>query len=76
LNANIFRDGLDYAVYITTDTMMLQIPAEIPEAITWAKNKSECSQTFKIRAEASLVFPLLVAATFKKIYDEEMLDKD
>ena len=77
LNANIFRDGLDYAVYITTaqEYDASDSGGNPQEAITWAKIKVNAPNV-KIRAEASLVFPLLVAATFKKIYDEEMLDKD
>ena len=67
LNANIYRDGLDYAVYITTadEHDASDSGGDIQEAITWAKIKVNAPNV-KVRAEASLVFPLLVASTFAK----------
>jgi deoxyhypusine synthase len=67
LNANIFREGLDYAVYITTaqEYDASDSGGNQQEAITWAKLKVNAPNV-KVRAEASLVFPLLVAATFGK----------
>ena len=71
LNANIFREGLDYAVYITTATEhdASDSGGNQQEAMTWAKIKLN-AQNVKVIAEASLVFPLLVAATFAKRYHE------
>ena len=68
LNANIFRDGLDYAVYITTadESDASDSGGNIQEAISWAKIKVNAPNV-KVRAEASLVFPLIVAATFAKM---------
>ena len=65
LNANIFRDGLDYAVYITTaqEYDASDSGGNPQEAMTWAKLKVDALNV-KIRAEATLVFPLIVAATF------------
>lgn len=65
LNSNIFRDGLDYAVYITTASGHdgSDSGGNQEEAKTWAKIKVHAPQV-KITAEASIVFPLLVAATF------------
>jgi len=67
LNANIFKEGLDYVVYINT-----AIPDDASdsggnqeEAITWSKIKPNALRV-KVYGEASLVFPLLVAATFAK----------
>ena len=67
LNANIFREGLDYAVYITTanEYDASDSGGNQQEAITWAKIKVNAPNV-KVRAEASLVFPILVAATFAK----------
>lgn len=67
LNANIFREGLDYAVYITTATEhdASDSGGNQQEAMTWAKIKLNAPNV-KVIAEASLVFPLLVAATFAK----------
>ncbi len=68
LNANIYRDGLDYAVYITTaqEYDASDSGGNPQEAMTWAKLKVNAPNV-KVRAEATLVFPLLVAATFGKI---------
>ena len=72
LNANIFREGLDYAVYITTadESDASDSGGNPQEAISWAKIKVN-APTIKVRAEASLVFPLLVAATFAKRCQKE-----
>lgn len=67
LNANIFRDGLDYAVYVTTaqEYDASDSGGNPQEAMTWAKLKVDAPNV-KIRCEATIAFPLLVAATFKK----------
>lgn len=69
LNANIFREGLDYAVYITTaqEYDASDSGGNQQEAMTWAKIKINAPNV-KVRAEASLIFPLIVAATFAKRY--------
>lgn len=66
-NANMFRNGADFSVYINTapeydgsDTGALP-----EEAISWGKILPEAKRV-KIFAEASLVFPLIVAKTFAK----------
>ena len=67
LNANIFREGLDYAVYITTaqEYDASDSGGNQQEAMSWAKIKVNAPNV-KVRAEASLIFPLLVAQTFAK----------
>jgi deoxyhypusine synthase len=67
LNANIYRDGVDYAVYVTTaeEADASDSGGNAQEAITWAKIKVNAPNV-KVHAEATLVFPLLVAATFAK----------
>ncbi|HIH31877.1 TPA: deoxyhypusine synthase [Candidatus Woesearchaeota archaeon] len=67
LNANIFRDGLDYAVYITTaqEYDASDSGGNPQEAMTWAKLKVDAPNV-KIRADASIVFPLIVAGVFGK----------
>jgi len=72
LNANIYRDGVDYAVYITTadESDASDSGGNAQEAISWAKIKVNAPNV-KVKAEASLIFPMLVAATFKKKYDEK-----
>jgi len=72
LNANIYRDGVDYAVYITTadEFDASDSGGNAQEAISWAKIKVNAPNV-KIKSEASIIFPLLVAATFKKKYDRD-----
>ncbi len=67
LNANIFRDGLDYAVYINTADEFdgSDSGAMTEEAITWGKIKTT-AQHVKVHGDATILFPLLVAATFGK----------
>ncbi len=65
-NINLYRDGADYAVYITTAMEFegSNAGANVEEAISWGKVKAEAEHV-KINAEASLVFPLIAYAAFK-----------
>jgi len=67
LNANIFRDGVDYAVYITTAQTYdgSDSGGNTEEAITWAKIKPDARHVI-VNSDATLTFPMLVAATFAK----------
>ncbi len=71
LNANIFADGVDYAVYITTaqEFDASDSGGNQQEAMSWAKVKVNAPNV-KIKCEATVVFPLMVAATFAKRYRE------
>jgi deoxyhypusine synthase len=71
LNASIFKDGLDYAVYITTaqEFDASDSGGNQQEAMTWAKLRVNAANV-KIKCEATVVFPLMVAATFAKRYHE------
>jgi deoxyhypusine synthase len=67
--SNLFRGGTDYAVYISTgmegDGSLSGAPPK--EAISWGKIKDEDNKNYtQVEAEATLVFPLLVAEAFKK----------
>lgn len=66
-NTNMFRNGADYAVYINTNQEYdgSDSGALPEEAISWGKILPK-AKTVKIYAEASLVFPLIVAKTFAK----------
>lgn len=68
-NAGLFRDGCEYAVYINSGLEMegSNAGAPIDEAVSWGKIKAD-AQKVKVEAEASLVFPLIVASSFK-LYD-------
>ena len=63
----MFRNGADYAVYINTSPEYdgSDSGALPEEAISWGKILPE-AEHIKVYAEASLIFPLLVAKTFAK----------
>ena len=66
-NANMFRNGADYAVYINTSPEYdgSDSGALPEEAVSWGKILPGAKK-IKIYAEASIVFPLIVAKTFAK----------
>lgn len=67
-NANLFRGGADYAVYINAAQEFdgSDAGATPNEAVSWGKIKGEESNTVKIYSDATLVFPLIVGEAFKK----------
>jgi len=67
LNANIFKEGLDYAVYISTATEYdaSDSGGNQEEAISWSKIKPNAPRV-KVYCDASIAFPLLVAGSFGK----------
>ncbi|RQG87817.1 deoxyhypusine synthase [Natrarchaeobius halalkaliphilus] len=64
---NLFRGGADYVVYISTgiegDGSLSGAPPN--EAVSWGKIKDAENNYTQVEAEATLVFPLLVASAFK-----------
>ncbi|KAM3160223.1 Deoxyhypusine synthase [Lachancea thermotolerans] len=64
-NACLMRNGADYAVYINTGQEFdgSDAGARPDEAVSWGKIKAE-AESVKIYADATVVFPLIVAATF------------
>uniref|UniRef100_A0A1B6CH48 deoxyhypusine synthase n=3 Tax=Clastoptera arizonana TaxID=38151 RepID=A0A1B6CH48_9HEMI len=68
-NANLMRNGADYAVFLNTASEFdgSDSGARPDEAISWGKIKKTANPV-KIYAEASLIFPLLVAETFAAYY--------
>ncbi|CDO92591.1 unnamed protein product [Kluyveromyces dobzhanskii CBS 2104] len=64
-NACLMRNGADYAVYINTGQEFdgSDAGARPDEAVSWGKIKAE-ARSVKIYADATVVFPLVVAATF------------
>ncbi|PRP76641.1 hypothetical protein PROFUN_14967 [Planoprotostelium fungivorum] len=66
-NANLFRNGADYSVFINTGQEFdgSDAGARPDEAISWGKIKIN-AQPVKVYAEATLVFPLIVSQTFYK----------
>ena len=67
LNANMYRNGADYAVYINTEPEFngSDSGALPEEAVSWGKLAEE-SQRIKVFGDATILFPLLVAETFAK----------
>ncbi|MEK6888940.1 MAG: deoxyhypusine synthase [Nanoarchaeota archaeon] len=65
LNANMLRNGLDYAVYINTAQEYDGSDAgALPEeAISWGKILPN-AESVKVFADATIVFPILVAESF------------
>lgn len=66
--SNLFKGGADYAVYISTgmegDGSLSGAPPR--EAVSWGKIVEDQEKNYtQVEAEATLVFPLLVAASFK-----------
>ncbi|KAI8870696.1 Deoxyhypusine synthase [Ramicandelaber brevisporus] len=66
-NANLMRNGADYAVYINTGQEFdgSDAGARPDEAVSWGKIKMTATPV-KVYADATLVFPLLVAQTFAR----------
>lgn len=64
-NANMFRNGADYAVYINTAPEFdgSDSGALPDEAVSWGKI-TKSARTVKVYADASIVFPFIVAKTF------------
>jgi len=65
LNANMLRNGADYAVYINTSQEFdgSDSGALPEEAVSWGKILPD-AQSVKVFADATILFPLLVASTF------------
>ncbi|KAI1884466.1 hypothetical protein AGOR_G00226680 [Albula goreensis] len=64
-NANLMRNGADYAVFVNTGQEFdgSDSGARPDEAVSWGKIRMD-AKPVKVYADASLVFPLLVAETF------------
>jgi deoxyhypusine synthase len=71
-NANLMRNGADFAVNINTASEFdgSDAGAQPDEAVSWGKIKKTATPV-KVCADASLVFPLLVAETFAKRHWEK-----
>src|SRR3989338_3507621 len=68
LNSAIFREGFEYSIYITTAQEFdgSDSGGNQEEAISWAKIKPN-AQRVKVVADATLIFPLLIAGTIGKL---------
>ncbi|KHN87598.1 Deoxyhypusine synthase, partial [Toxocara canis] len=68
--------GSDFTVYINTGQEFdgSDSGARPDEAVSWGKIKSN-AESVKVFADASLVFPLIVARTFAKYVIDRKRDK-
>ncbi|PLW13852.1 hypothetical protein PCANC_16736 [Puccinia coronata f. sp. avenae] len=66
-NAMLYRNGAEYSVYVNTGQEFdgSDSGARPDEAVSWGKIKGD-SESVKVFADATLVFPLMVAATWAK----------
>jgi len=73
LNANLMRNGADFGVFINTGIEFdgSDAGARPSEALSWGKLRLD-SQSVKIWADATLVFPIIVAESFAKYYFESL----
>ncbi|KAJ0403999.1 hypothetical protein P43SY_001393 [Pythium insidiosum] len=76
LNANLMRNGADFAVFINTGQEFdgSDAGARPDEAISWGKLRLD-AKPVKLYSEATLVFPLIVAETFAKDYHREQQEQ-
>lgn len=67
LNANMLRNGCDYAVYINNAQEFdgSDAGARPEEAVSWGKIAPEANSV-KVFGDATILFPLIVAKTFAK----------
>lgn len=72
LNANLMRNGADFGVFVNTGQEFdgSDAGARPDEAISWGKMRLG-STPVKLYADATLVFPLIVAETFAKDFHRE-----
>jgi len=68
MNACMMRNGAEWAVYVNTAQEFdgSDAGARPDEAVSWGKIKMD-GQSVKVYAEATVVFPLIVAGTFARI---------
>ncbi|GMI19370.1 hypothetical protein TrCOL_g7640 [Triparma columacea] len=76
-NANLMRNGADFSVFVNTGQEFdgSDSGARPDEAISWGKIRIT-AQPVKLYAEATLVFPFIVAETFAKDFNEEEWRKE
>ena len=72
LGANILREGVDAAIQITLDRQEggSLSGAPLEEAISWRKAQTE-SKLVTVIGDATIVFPVIIAATLEKLDAEE-----
>lgn len=76
-NANLMRNGANFAVFVNTAQEFdgSDSGARPDEAISWGKIRKDATPV-KVYADATLVFPLLVAETFARTIEKQTSAKD
>uniref|UniRef100_A0A8C6U9L5 deoxyhypusine synthase n=1 Tax=Neogobius melanostomus TaxID=47308 RepID=A0A8C6U9L5_9GOBI len=76
-NANLMRNGADFSVFVNTGQEFdgSDSGARPDEAVSWGKIRTD-AKPVKVYADASLVFPLIVAQTFALHADRLTADKE
>ena len=66
-NANLMKNGADFAVYISTAQEFdgSDSGARPDEAVSWGKIRAD-AQPVKVYGDASILFPLIISQTFAK----------
>ncbi|KAG0480173.1 hypothetical protein HPP92_010779 [Vanilla planifolia] len=74
-NANMMRNGSDYAIFINTAQEFdgSDSGAQPDEAVSWGKIRGS-AKTIKVHCDATIAFPLLVAATFARRLQDSALN--
>lgn len=77
LNSNLMRNGADFAVFVNTgmDYDGSDAGAKPQEALSWGKLRQTAS-FIKVFAEATLVFPIIVAKSFAKYHYEKLEEEE
>lgn len=67
MNAFMMREGIEYAVYLNTgyEAEGSNAGANPEEAISWGKASGSKCEAVKVWGDATITFPILVAAAFK-----------
>ena len=65
---NQFKDGLDYAIYITTACKYdgSLSGALVSEAVSWGKVKPDARKV-TVHGDATIIFPILLASILDKL---------
>ncbi|GAA5875297.1 hypothetical protein JCM3774_005772 [Rhodotorula dairenensis] len=76
-NSMLFRNGADFSVYINTGQEFdgSDSGARPDEAVSWGKIRID-GESVKVYADATLVFPLVVAGTWGKSHWDEQRRRD
>jgi len=75
-NANLMRNGADYAVFINTGQEFdgSDSGARPDEAVSWGKIKLD-ARPVKVYGDASVLFPLIAAQTFAKYVEKKQIEQ-